>query len=96
MILCPFSAIDGVGSWVIWFFGLGLVTGLYSIIGFHFWTFINLISPLLKKRFGTELGLLWTVVGLVLVFNIVYNHFFAMILKPGNPRDLRMIETMRQ
>ena len=55
-----------------------------------------MISPLLKRRFGTELGLIWITVGLVLVYNIVYNHFFAMIIKPGSPSDLRKTEAMRQ
>ena len=56
---------------------------------------MNVIAPLLKKRLGTELGLIWCVIGLVLVYNIVYNHFFAMLLKPGGPKDLRDIERLR-
>ena len=83
-----------LGAYGMWFFGLGLVTGLYSVIGLHFYAYISFIAPLLKKRFGTELGLLWCVVGLVLVYNIVYNHFFAMLLKPGSPADLKKIEQM--
>ena len=79
-----------------WVLGLSLVCGLYFLVGLHFETYIRIISPLLKKRFGTELGLIWTVVGLVIVYNIVYNHFFAMILKPGSPSDLRKVESMRQ
>ena len=78
-----------------WFFGLALVTALYSLIGFHFYIYMTVIGPLLKKRFGTELGLIWLAIGLVLVYNIVYNHFLAMILKPGSPSDLKMIERMR-
>ena len=72
-----------------------LISGLYSIIALHFVSFINVIAPLLQKRFGTELGLTWCVIGFVLVFNIVYNHFFAMLIKPGSPKDLKMIEAMR-
>ena len=69
---------------------------LYTLIGLHFVTFINVICPLLKNRFGTTLGLVWLAIGLVLVFNIVYNHILAMILKPGQPKDLKMIEKLRQ
>ena len=29
------------------------------------------------------------------MYNIVFNHFFAMFLKPGSPSDLKMIERMR-
>ena len=35
-------------------------------------------------------------IGMVIVFNIVYNHFLAMILKPGQPSDVKMIENMRK
>ena len=71
-----------------WILGLVLVTGLYFLVGLHFFAYITIIAPLLKKRFGTGLGLTWTAVGLILVYNIVYNHFFAMFLKPGSPSDL--------
>ena len=54
------------------------------------------IAPLLKKRFGTYFGLIWLSIGLVLCYNILYNHFLAMIIKPGNVKDLKMIEQMRQ
>ena len=85
LAICPFEAVNILGSWIMWFFGLFLVSGLYYLIGLHFVTYLTLIAPLLKKRFGTELGLIWVVVGLVLVYNIVYNHFFAMFLKSGGP-----------
>jgi len=26
-----------------------------------------------------------------LLYNIVYNHFFAMIVKPGGPKDLKVV-----
>ena len=96
LVLCPFPEASLLGSYMMWFLGLGLVGALYVLIGLHFVTYINLIAPLLKKRFGTELGLLWLGVGLVLVYNIVYNHFLAMFLRPGNLKDLKMIEKMRE
>ena len=84
--------LPGVSAWGFYFFGLLLIGGLYCIVGLHFQAYVDVIAPLLKKRLGTELGLLWCVIGLVLVYNIVYNHFFAMFLKPGSPKDLRNIE----
>ena len=39
---------------------------------------------------------IWIVVGLALVYNIVFNHLMAVILKPGGPADTKMIERMRQ
>ena len=85
----------GVSAWGLYLLGLVLITGLYCIIALHFQAYVNVIAPLLKKRLGTELGLIWCVIGLVLVYNIVYNHFFAMLLKPGSPKDLRNIEQLR-
>ena len=96
MIICPFKICNRVGAFLFWCLGVGLCGALYYLIGLHFYAFINVICPLLKKRFGTELGLLWAIVGLVIVFNIVYNHFLAMILKPGQPSDVKMIENMRK
>jgi len=29
------------------------------------------------------------------VYNIVYNHLLAMLVKPGSPKDLKMIEQLR-
>ena len=90
------SNLNLIAAWAMWCLGMCLVCGLYFLIGLHFQTYLTVISPLLKKRFGTELGLIWIVVGLVLVYNIVYNHFLAMMIKPGSPSDLRKVEKMRQ
>ena len=96
MIVCPGKCLNKIGSFLFWLLGIGLVTALYYLIGLHFVAFVNVICPLLKKRFGTELGLVWVAVGMILVFNIVYNHFLAMMLKPGQPSDVKMIENMRK
>ena len=77
------------------FFSIFLVALLYALIALEFYAFIVVISPLLKKRLGTELGLLWCVVGIILVFNILFNHFFAMVIRPGGPKDLRITERLR-
>jgi len=68
---------------------------LYSLIGAHFYTFIVLITPLLKRRLGTVLGLTWVATGLILVYNICYNHAMALMVKPGSPKDLQRIEKAR-
>ena len=72
-----------------------MIVGLYALIGVHCYAFVEVICPLIKKRLGTELGLTWIAVGLVLLFNIVFNHFWAMTIKPGGPKDQKMIEKMR-
>ena len=83
------------GSIVMRILGPILVISLYCIVVLHIYAYFLVISPLLKNRIGTPLGLLWIVVGLSLVYNIVFNHFMAVILKPGGPLDTRMIEKMR-
>ena len=72
-----------------------LVVSLYLLIALHVYAFFTIITPLLKKRLGTELGLTWIVVGLALLYNIVWNHSLAVILKPGSTYDLKQIEGMR-
>jgi hypothetical protein len=46
--------------------------------------------PALKKRLGTPFGLLWVAIGLAIAYNVAYNHFFATIIKPGSPKDLKV------
>ena len=73
-----------------------LVISLYLILSFHVYCFFGFIAPLLKKRLGTEFGLVWIAIGLSLLYNIVYNHLLAVCIKPSGPKDLKLIETMRE
>lgn len=73
-----------------------LALALYAIIGVHFYAFVVVICPLIKGRMGTELGLVWIAVGLSLCYGIVFNHFWAMVIKPGSTKDQKIIEKMRQ
>ena len=66
-----------------------LVVGLYVILAVHIYAFFTVITPLLKNRVGTTLGLIWIVVALALVYNIAFNHIWAVILKPGGPTDTK-------
>ena len=68
-------------------FGILLCLGLYALIGFHFYAFIVVVCPLIKLRLGTEMGLTWIAVGLAILYNIVFNHFWAMVIKPGSSKD---------
>lgn len=72
-----------------------MVLALWCLIALHFFAFIGLFFPLLVLRLGTNFALIWTSIGLVLLFNIMYNHTLAMIVKPGSPKDLRYIENLR-
>jgi len=73
-----------------------MVLALYALIGLHFYAFIYIICPLMKARLGTEMGMIWISVGLIILYNILFNHFWAMTIKPGSPKDLKLIEKMRQ
>ena len=83
------------GSFIMRLLGPCLVFGLYAIVALHVYAYFTVITPLLKNRIGTNFGLIWIVVGLTLVYNIVFNHFYAVILKPGSPLDTKAIEKMR-
>jgi len=49
----------------------------------------------LKRRLGTPFSLLWFAVGIILYYNVMYNHFHAMVVKPGSPKDLKKTEAYR-
>ena len=72
-----------------------MVMALYTLIGAHFYAFIYVVCPLMKARLGTEMGMVWIAVGLIILYNILFNHFWAMAIKPGSPSDLKNIEKMR-
>jgi hypothetical protein len=72
--------------------GWVLAVGLYILIGLHLYAYFVIICPLLKQRLGTEFGMTWIAIGLILLYNIVFNHLMAMILKPSNPQDLHKVE----
>jgi len=75
--------------------GWALALGLYVLLGTHVYAFFHLIATVLKKRLGTYFGILWTAIGLCLLYNIIFNHFLAMMIKPGGPDDLEKIEKLR-
>ena len=76
-------------------FGIALCLGLYALIGFHFYAFIVVVCPLIKLRLGTEMGLMWIAVGMTILYNLVFNHFWAMVIKPGSSKDQHFIEKLR-
>ena len=72
--------------------GITLVLLLYFLIGLHCYTFFGFMIEPLKRRLGVEFSLLWIGIGLALLYNVWYNHFLAMIVKPGSPADLKGVE----
>ena len=83
-------------SYAMKFLGLMLGFGLYALLFVHVYAFFEVIAPVLKKRLGTRFGLTWCAIGLCLLYNIIFNHFFAMTVRPGNPKDLEKVEKLRK
>ena len=76
-------------------FSIALIIGLYTLLGMHFYAWVIVVCPLLKKRLGTEFGMLWAGIGLIFLYNIVFNHVLAMLIKPGSTFDQKVVERMR-
>jgi hypothetical protein len=62
-----------------------MVISLYALIGLHVYIYFGYIVGLLSKRLGTWPAFGWQAIGLILLYNILYNHAFAMLVKPGGP-----------
>jgi hypothetical protein len=69
------------------------VIGFYVLLGMNIHAYFSVILLVIKKRLGQAFGLMWVAIGLSLVYNIVYNHFFATFIKPGSPKDLKVSST---
>jgi hypothetical protein len=69
---------------------------LYVIVYFHAYAYFNVCVPAMKTRLGEHLTVGWSVIGVAILYNICFNHFFAMIVKPGNPTDLIKVEELRR
>jgi hypothetical protein len=76
--------------------GLGLSMGLYALLSLHVYAYFEVIAVVLKRRVGTPFGLVWVAIGLSLLYNIIFNHFLAMTVKPGSPKDLIKVEKLRK
>jgi hypothetical protein len=60
------------------------------MLSVHVYAHFSVVLSVLKKRLGIIFGLIWIAIGASLFNNIVYNHFFAMVVKPGGPKDLKV------
>ena len=76
--------------------GMLLCLSTYILLSLHIYAFFTVIVLVIKKRLGVFFGLVWIALGLSLLYNIVFNHFWAMFLKPGSPKDLVNTEILRK
>ena len=67
------------------------IIAIYVMLVMHLYAHFSVTLCLLKKSLGAPFGLIWVAIGAMLFYNIVYNHFFAVIVKPGGPKDLKVI-----
>ena len=66
------------------------------LLSVHIYAFFAVIARVLKRRLGVFFGLVWIAIGMSVVYNLVFNHFWSMIIKPGGPRDLKENEQLRK
>ena len=66
------------------------VIAFYLLIAIHLYAYFNVVLLVLRKRLGTVFGLVWVGIGLIILYNICFNHFFATFIKPGGPQDLKV------
>jgi hypothetical protein len=76
--------------------GWALGLGLYVLLALHVYAYFAVIALVIKKRLGVQFGLVWCAIGLALLYNIIFNHFWAMVIKPGGPADLERVEKYRK
>jgi hypothetical protein len=66
-----------------------LATGVYVLLALHAYVFFAyMLSPLDRKLGSSLKAVLWLGIGLILGFNISFNHLFAMVIKPGSVEDI--------
>ena len=73
-----------------------MVVSLYALVGVQVYAIFGFIAGLLKKRLGTWQALIWIAIGLIILYNILFNHLLATIVKANSPKDLCVIENLRQ
>ena len=76
--------------------GYVLSSALYGLLAIHCYAYFGVIAWIIKSRVGAEFGLVWTGIGLILLYNIVFNHVLAMVIRAGGPSDLVRVEKLRK
>lgn len=69
---------------------------VYLILLVHVYAYFSVIAGVVKRRLGVAFGLVWISIGFALLYNIIWNHFWSMMIKPGSPRDLVQNEKIRK
>ena len=64
-----------------------MVVSLYLLVVLHVYAYFAYIVGVLFKRLGKNGAIGWVAVGLIILYNILYNHVLAVTIKPGSPKD---------
>lgn len=84
-----------VSYYVMRVLGPTMVVLFYYLMGYHTWIFLTVISTVLRVRVGSNFAVVWTLIGIVITYNVLWNHLLAMLVKPGSPKDLARNELLR-
>ena len=66
------------------------IVAFYYLMVKHTYVFLTVIAGVLPKRFGVTLATVWTLIGIIITMNVVWNHLLAMCVKPNGPSDLKV------
>lgn len=83
-----FVPVEKLFTFVIKLSGPGFCVAMYYLMWRHTYVYLTIICKVLRKRLGVTFGMIWTTIGVVITFNVVFNHLMAMFIKPGSPKDL--------
>lgn len=87
--------IKKAGTFVCFLLGPICILTLYALLALNCYTYFVYISFALHRRIGLYPSMAWFAIGLTILFNVVFNHTLATLIKPGSPTDLRYIEQLR-
>lgn len=78
--------------------GLGpvFIIIFYDLVALNLYALFRLLGGVLITRIGLWPALCWQAIGLIIIYNIVFNHILACIIKPNGPKELRHIEKLRE
>jgi hypothetical protein len=78
----------------VWF-GRSITLVYLSIDVLHVYAYFRYIVAALGKKMGTPFTLVWQAIWIIIVYNVFFNHFMTMIIKPSGPKELRQTENLR-
>ena len=68
---------------------------LYYLWYWHTHVFLTIICKVLRKRLGLTFGMIWIAIGVIITFNVIFNHLMCVFIKPGGPTDLAVSQRLK-